>query len=277
MKKLYLAITLFLMMFLAACGSDSNVVTVSVEEIYTAVAITLTAQYTPVTPTDTPPPTNTNTPEATPTGTSTLAPTPQPVIINPTSSTSGSSSNSCDSSEFVGDVTIPDGTKMAPGQTFNKTWLLKNNGTCNWTGDYEVIFVSGNDMNGDDTPIDVKVSSGGQVKVSVALVAPEKEGTYTGYWKMVNEQGASFGASFYVQIIVSDNANTLTPTSTATGNTKTPTTAAATKTPTTAIVATNTPVPPTATTAPTNTTQPTDTAVVTEEPITTEAPYPTNR
>lgn len=268
MKKLYLTSTFILILLLVGCGSDSTVVTVSVEDIYTSVAITLTSQYTPVTPTDTPQPTFTNTPEATPTWTSTVAPTPQPVIINPTSSTSSSSSSdACDSSEFVGDVTIPDGAKMLPGQTFKKTWLLKNNGTCNWTEDYEVIFVSGKDMDGDNTPIDVKVSSGAQVKVSVTFVAPTSEGSYTGYWKMTNEEGASFGASFYVQIAVSDNAATFTPTSTSTGYTRTPTStnaSNATKTPTTVIVATNTPIP--ATETPTSTSQPTVTTAPTIAP-----------
>lgn len=269
MKKIIPVILLFISLCLSACGEgESAVVTASVEDIYTAVAITMTAQYTPATPTETSPPSPTNTEAVTPTETPTLVATPQPVISY--SSTTSSSSNACDSSEFVSDVTIPDGTVMAPGQTFKKTWLLKNNGTCNWTADYEIIFVSGDAMGGDDTPIGVAVSSGSQLKASVDLVAPDKEGTYTGYWKLVNEEENSFGISFYVQIVVSKNASTFTPTSTATGYTSTPTSttvsvSTATNTPKTEIVPTNTPIPATATS--TNTAQPTETPASTEAKV----------
>ncbi|MBN1536595.1 MAG: hypothetical protein JW908_07685 [Anaerolineales bacterium] len=263
MKKIFLGLILCVSLILNACGEDeSMIVTASVEDIYTAVAITTTAQYTPATATETMLPTYTNTIETTPTETPTMADTPQPAIAS--SSSSSSSTSACDSSEFVGDTTIPDGTVLAPGQSFEKTWLLKNNGSCNWTEDYEVIFVSGEDMDGEDTAIDTDVSSGSQVKVSVSMIAPDTEGSYTGFWKMMNEEGATFGTSFYVQIVVSDSASILTPTSTATTYTSTPTStsesaATSTPTPTTVIVATNTPIPATATTAPTNTSQPTST------------------
>lgn len=265
------------MLLLNACGNnESAVTTASVEDIYTSVAVTLTAQYTPVTPTETPLPTLTNTPEASPTEAPTQAPTPQPVVAY-SSASSSSTTNTCDSSTYVSDVTISDGTVLAPGESFDKTWLLENNGSCEWSKDYEVIFVSGNDMDGADTDIDTVVSSSEQVKVTVAMIAPETEGTYTGYWKMMNEEGATFGASFYVQIVVSDDASTITPTSTATTYTSTPTStsvsaATSTKTPTTVIVSTNTPIPATATTVPTNTPQPTSTSVPTAIPTDTPAP-----
>lgn len=275
MKKYFLVLILLISLGLSACGEEKPaIVTASVEDIYTAVAITMTSQYTPATPTDTALPTSTNTVELTPTGTPTIAATPQPVIAY--SSTTSSSSSACDSSDFGGDVTIPDGTKLAPGQTFKKTWLLKNNGTCNWTKDYEIVFESGDDMDGVDTAIDVGVSSGSQVKVSVTLVAPTKEGTYTGYWKMMNSEGNTFGTSFYVQIVVSDDASTLTPIPTSTGFTNTPTSnsVSAIKTSTVEVVATNTSVPPTATTAPTNTSEPPATATPTETTVVVETETP---
>jgi len=33
---------------------------------------------------------------------------------------------SCNWAQFVTDVTVPDGTYLAPGTTFTKTWRLKN-------------------------------------------------------------------------------------------------------------------------------------------------------
>jgi hypothetical protein len=55
--------------------------------------------------------------------------------------------SSCDKAQFVSDVTIPDGTLMSPGQKFNKTWSLRNVGTCAWAkGTYQIVFFSGEQM-----------------------------------------------------------------------------------------------------------------------------------
>ena len=39
----------------------------------------------------------------------------------------------CDWVTFLKDVTVPDGTEFTQGETFTKTWRLKNRGTCTWT------------------------------------------------------------------------------------------------------------------------------------------------
>jgi hypothetical protein len=54
----------------------------------------------------------------------------------------------CDWVEFVKDVTVPDGSSFAPGETFTKIWRLKNRGTCAWTPDYKLVFTSGAQMSG---------------------------------------------------------------------------------------------------------------------------------
>src|SRR6185503_18556942 len=51
-----------------------------------------------------------------------------------------------DDSNFVKDVTVPDGTHFAPGAAFNKTWRLRNSGPCTWTTDYQFHFSSGEPM-----------------------------------------------------------------------------------------------------------------------------------
>lgn len=33
---------------------------------------------------------------------------------------------------FMGDLTIPDGTKVQPGTKFVKTWKIKNSGNISW-------------------------------------------------------------------------------------------------------------------------------------------------
>ncbi len=236
----------------------------SMSGVYTAVAVTLTAQAQLATPTFTATPLASPTliSSPTPVPSSTLVPTlpnTQPVVtILPTSA------SLCDNSAYVSDVTIPDGTILAPGQAFVKSWMLKNTGTCTWTKKYTMTFVSGEKMSGVDTKIGQTVAPGQQVKVSVSMIAPTTEKTYRGNWRLANESGSTFGATVWVQIVVSGNAGTLTPTVSVT-----PTTAAGSSTPTstTAPAATKT---PTATTAPTNTSEPTSTE--TQPPTVTPTP-----
>ncbi len=110
---------------------------------------------------------------------------------------------------FVKDVTIPDNTFLAPGESFVKTWRLKNAGTCTWKPGYSIVFISGNIMGGPASkPLSASVQPNNTVNVSVDLVAPSTNGTHKGNWKLRDAGGVNFGIganannSFYVQIIV---------------------------------------------------------------------------
>lgn len=115
----------------------------------------------------------------------------------------------CDWVSFVKDVTIPDGKVFAPGDTFTKTWRLKNRGTCPWTPDYMLVFAGG-DRLGDTTAVRLPgyVAPGQTVDVSVNLAASDSPGKYIGYWMLRNPSGALFGygdnanQAFYVDIRV---------------------------------------------------------------------------
>lgn len=117
----------------------------------------------------------------------------------------------CDWVSFVKDVTVPDGSHFAPGETFTKTWRLKNRGTCTWTPDYMLVYTSGAQMGG-TTAVRLPgyVAPGQTVDVSVPLVAPDENGKYTGYWMLRNSTGTLFGygdkanQAFYVDIKVKE-------------------------------------------------------------------------
>lgn len=167
------------------------------------------------TPVTSVPPTVTGTPPtATPTKTGTVQP------------------NACDRAQFVADVTIPDGTSLAPGIGFSKTWRLKNVGTCTWTN-YSLIFDSGEKMGGNDSYlISNTVAPGQTVDITIQLTSPTTAGTYRGYWKLRNNTGVPFGIgsagtkSFWVEIKVSGTGivpATSTPTVTGTPPTAGPT------------------------------------------------------
>jgi hypothetical protein len=115
----------------------------------------------------------------------------------------------CDAAQYVADVTIPDGTSLSTGQSFTKTWRIRNNGSCTWTSGYSLVFVSGNALSGPArVAFTSSVAPGATVDLSVTLVAPTSSGTYTGYWMLQNASGATFGigadasTAFWVNIKV---------------------------------------------------------------------------
>jgi len=110
--------------------------------------------------------------------------------------------NLCENSAYIEDASIPDGTVLAPGEIFVKSWVLENTGFCTWKDSYMLMFYEGDPMSGQNTEINKTIASGRQAKISIELTAPNSEGTYTGYWIMANQYGTPFGMPFYVQIIV---------------------------------------------------------------------------
>lgn len=230
-RKWISAISLTLLMLLTACNgkSEDEASAIITQAMQTAEAqLTQNALAQP-TATLTLVPTETVLPTDTPTVTP--APTSTVYIYSAQAAVSA-----CDVAGFVSDVTIADGTEMDPGEEFTKTWELRNDGTCTWTSAYQLTFYSGSAMDA-DTPVEFtsdSVTSGETVEISVDLVAPEDEGTYTGYFILQNASGANFGigtagSPFYVQIVVGEADDTATETSTATSTT---TSAASTTAPT---------------------------------------------
>jgi hypothetical protein len=151
----------------------------------------------------------------------------------------------CDNATYISDVTIEDYTEIYPGDPFRKTWKIYNSGNCTWNEDYEFIHVSGKRMGGDDISLNKEVDPGEYVKISIDMVAPDDDGIYKGYWRMVNDNGDEFGDTLSVIIDVDEDADPVSPT-----KTRTPTpssmpasTATKTMTPTNTKTATNTLAP----------------------------------
>lgn len=169
-------------LILSGCNLPSNAPSTDQPDVVqTSAALTVeallnqpTAFATPTIPAA--PPTNTVSAPPTiapPTSTSFVVPTATPT---------------CDLAQFVKDVTVPDGTNFDPGDTFTKTWRLRNIGTCSWSG-YALVFDSGDAMSG-ASPISIgTVASGQEVDVSVNLTAPSSNGSYRGYWRVRNGSG----------------------------------------------------------------------------------------
>jgi hypothetical protein len=114
-----------------------------------------------------------------------------------------------DQAQFIGDVSIPDGTRLDPGDSFTKTWRFRNSGTCTWTKDYAIVHMSGHSLHGPNAmTLPAEVEPGEVIDISLSLKAPMTNGSYTGWWKFRNDANRLFGigdeasSSFWASIEV---------------------------------------------------------------------------
>merc|ERR1719327_109860 len=109
---------------------------------------------------------------------------------------------------FVRDVTIFDGTQMAPSTPFTKIWRLKNTGEVAWPPGTKMLFVGGDQMTSEMmVPLSraTPVQPGEEVDVAVEMVAPPELGRYLGYWRLVGPWGRrKFGQRVWCHVQVVD-------------------------------------------------------------------------
>ncbi len=125
---------------------------------------------------------------------------------------------------FIGDVTIPDNTRLLPGERFVKTWRLQNTGNCAWSADYVIVFAGGHLLSAQPVlALGVAVPPGGTVDVSNIFHAPQTAGTFRSEWQLRSADNAlvGIGEPFWTQIVVGATAtptrqHTATPTRTPT-------------------------------------------------------------
>jgi len=221
-RAIALVATALLLATLTACGAQGPIPTptIDVTAIYTSAFQTLAAQQ--ATQAALTPPTATASQTAAPT-----VPVPAtgatggvPGAGGPTAASSSTGTTGgtqvCNNATYVSDVTVPDGTVMIPGQNFVKTWTVKNTGTCQWTTDYKLVFLSGEAMGGTSVPLTGTVAAGQTANLSVALVAPNLPGAYTGSWRLQDASGAYFGDAITVVITVSGSTTSGSPAATST-------------------------------------------------------------
>lgn len=108
-----------------------------------------------------------------------------------------------------GDVTIPDGTELMPGQAFTKVWRLVNKGSCTWTPHYAVIWFSGEQFGAPTTTyLSRQVPPNQELDLSLDMLAPDEPGAYQSNWKLESPEGELIGigpggnSPFWVRILV---------------------------------------------------------------------------
>ena len=131
------------------------------------------------------------------------APTRAPTTSAPSAKVTAAGTLCTNRATFVADVTVRDNTPFAAGHTFDKTWRLRNSGTCAWTTGYQFVFERGEAMT---TAIAMAVPAtapGATVDLTVALTAPTTAGTHSSFWRMKTPSRTLFGdnASAIIRVV----------------------------------------------------------------------------
>lgn len=115
---------------------------------------------------------------------------------------------------FVQDITIPDNTRIKPGENFSKVWQIKNSGTCPWIDGYSLVFAHGDQLGGfSPMALSQTVRPGEIIDVAINLVAPQTETNFQGNWILQDGFGNRFGigedgsGTLWVAVVVSTSNN----------------------------------------------------------------------
>ncbi|MDA0243962.1 MAG: NBR1-Ig-like domain-containing protein [Chloroflexi bacterium] len=125
----------------------------------------------------------------------------QTLFVNSEASTASSvplpEPNCTPDARFVADVTIPDGTTIAPRTTFTKTWRVQNTGTCTWSAAYVVqpsewpeptsLLFGIYESAALAQPLPV-VPPGGTAEISLLVETPPLPGYYLFSWQLLPPQ-----------------------------------------------------------------------------------------
>jgi hypothetical protein len=151
-------------------------------------------------PTHTPPPTavpsptaapiHTPIPTATPTPTITPTPLPTPVPLE------------CLDSAYVADVTIRDNTRIRPGETFIKTWRVRNNGDCPWPYDTQLRVTRDGAIIAPDVLHVGTLDPGAETEISIEMTAPPTRARHRETRRLASGSDGFFGTNLTVVIRV---------------------------------------------------------------------------
>jgi len=107
---------------------------------------------------------------------------------------------------FVKHVTCEDGSEMSPGQQFIKTWRFRNESNTAWPANTKMQWVGGDKLSATDfVVVPQQVNSGTEVDISIPMIAPNKAGRYTSYFRLVGNE-TKFGQRVWAQVWVTDSS-----------------------------------------------------------------------
>jgi hypothetical protein len=103
---------------------------------------------------------------------------------------------------YIEDLTIPDGTLVAPGALLDKRWRVKNTGSCNWDERYRLKEIAGPEMGALPEQRLFPARSGSEATLRILFTAPDEAGTYRSAWQAYDPEDRPFGDPFFIQVAV---------------------------------------------------------------------------
>jgi hypothetical protein len=104
--------------------------------------------------------------------------------------------------QWLYDLSIPDGTQVAPGFQLDKQWQVKNNGSCNWGEGYSLRLTAGPEMGATSPQSLIPARSGSEAVIRIQFTAPGEPGRYRSAWQAFSPDGKAFGDDIYIEIVV---------------------------------------------------------------------------
>lgn len=143
---------------------------------------------------------------------------PTPIVVtNPTAERPIASSTvppistaslSCvNSARYVEDLTLPDGTSMAPGEQARKRWAVINDGSCDWTDGYRLVRTDDGAVSADALLGLYPARAGEPAVWEVAIQAPADPGEYRASWQAQAPDGTLFGDPVFILIEVAGSGS----------------------------------------------------------------------
>jgi hypothetical protein len=103
---------------------------------------------------------------------------------------------------FVQDLTVPDGTVVAPGETIDKRWEVLNSGTCDWGPGYRLARLGADPLEGPAELALYPARAGAVAIWQVLLTAPSAPGEVVSRWQARAPDGQLFGDEVYLVVVV---------------------------------------------------------------------------
>jgi len=107
-----------------------------------------------------------------------------------------------DNLTYVQDLTIPDGSVVAPNTAMDKRWQVENSGSCNWDKGYHLKLTGGNALGATEDQALYPARSHSQAEIRIEFTAPAESGSYRSSWQAFTPDGKSFGDPIFIDIVV---------------------------------------------------------------------------
>ena len=126
-----------------------------------------------------------------------------PQALTPEGTPAAQAAGACSSGlTYLEDLTIPDGSKAAPGERLDKRWKVKNSGGCNWDERYRLRLTAGPSLGAAEEQALYPALSGTEAEVRILFNAPQEAGSYRSAWQAYDPDGQPFGDPVFIDFEV---------------------------------------------------------------------------